>query len=357
MSDPPIRVLVVDDSAFARKVIRDLLSADPRFEVVGIARDGLDALEKIVELAPDVLTLDLLMPNLDGVGVLRELERLVLPAVPRVVLVSMSDEDSDLAIAALQQGAVALVHTPTALATDRLFELADELRETVAAAVAAMPRQRPDERPTAPSPLPPAKLQAAAGYQVLAIGTSTGGPQALTTLLPQFPKDFPVPIVIALHIPVGYTEALARRLDGISAIEVIEAHEGVALLPGRAVVAQAGMHLILEPGSPPRGRLDLAPLAKPHRPSVDVLFESAARAFGRECLGVVLTGMGDDGLLGARALRAAGAVVLTEAESSCVVYGMPRSVVEAGMSSAAAPLDQMMRLIRGYVGAGRSPLG
>ena len=354
MSDRPIRVLVVDDSAFARRVIRDVLEADARFQVVGIARDGLDALEKTIDLAPDVLTLDLLMPNLDGVGVLRELARLSLPAVPRVVLVSMSDDDSDLAISALQEGAVALVHKPTALATDRLFELADELRETVAAAVAALPSRRPGALRATPSPAPVAKLQGAAGYRVLAIGTSTGGPQALTTLLPQVPKDFPIPIVIALHIPVGYTEALARRLDGISAIEVVEAQDGVTIVPGRAVLAQAGMHLTLEPGRPPRGRLALVPLAKPHRPSVDVLFESAARTFGRECLGVVLTGMGDDGLLGARALRAAGAVVLTEAESSCVVYGMPRSVVEAGMSSAAAPLDQMMGLIRSYVGAAQS---
>ena len=155
------------------------------------------------------------------------------------------------------------------------------------------------------------------------------------------PKDFPVPIVVALHMPVGYTEALARRLDQASAIEVLEAYEGVELLPGRAIIARAGMHLKIRDDRPARGHLDLLPLDKPHRPSVNVFLESAAAAFGEACIGVVLTGMGNDGLLGARALRAANAVVLTEAESSCVVYGMPGSVKDAGMSSGEEPLDRM----------------
>jgi two-component system chemotaxis response regulator CheB len=150
-------------------------------------------------------------------------------------------------------------------------------------------------------------------------------------------------------MPVGYTEALARRLDQASAIEVVEAYDGVELLPGRAIIARAGMHLKIEEGAPARGRLDLRPIDKPHRPSVDVLFESAAAAFGEHCVGVVLTGMGDDGLLGARALRAANAIVLTEASSSCVVYGMPRSVAEAGMSSAEAPLDRMAEEIQKWI--------
>jgi two-component system chemotaxis response regulator CheB len=334
------RVLVVDDSAFARKVMREVLEADPRFEVVGTARDGLDGLEKITELQPDVVTLDLVMPNLDGVGLLKALAGLTIATLPRVVVVTMTDDSSDIAVSALQNGAIALVHKPTALATDRMFELADELRAVVAAAVSARPR--------ASSPLsvrsPAGKAVVASApptCRLVAIGTSTGGPQALTLLLGQFPKDFPVPIAIALHIPVGYTEALSRRLDGASALEVIEAFDGIELIPGRAVIARAGMHLAVEAGTPPRGRLSLLPLDKPHRPSVDVLFESAAKALGVGCMGVVLTGMGDDGLIGARAMREAGGVVLTEAEASCVVYGMPRSVKEAGMSSGEAELEEM----------------
>jgi two-component system chemotaxis response regulator CheB len=345
MTAKPIRVLVVDDSAFARKVVREVLEGDPRFEVVGIARDGLDALEKINELSPDVVTLDLVMPNLDGVGVLRELSRGALAVRPRVVVVTMSEDDSDVAVAALQSGAVSLVRKPTALATERLYELSSELREAVVAAAAS--KARSISQPlAAPSSTPPAPAARATARRLVVIGTSTGGPQALTNLLARVPADFPVPIAIALHMPVGYTEALARRLDRGSAIEVLEAYDGVELLPGRAVLAKAGMHLAIEAGAPARGRLELRPIDKPHRPSVDVLFETAAAALGDACIAVVLTGMGDDGLLGARALRARGAVVITETEESCVVYGMPRSVVEAGLSTARASVDAMLEEIQ-----------
>ena len=340
-SPPIIRVLVVDDSAFARKVVREVLSADPRFEVVGIARDGLDALEKIAELRPDVITLDLVMPHLDGVGLLRALPGLALSPTPRVVVVSMADEDSELAVTALQNGAFELIHKPTALATDRLFELSTELTTKVAAAAVATSRKTPAAIERVVSPRPPIVTH----RRLVVIGTSTGGPHALTSLLGQMPADFPVPIAIALHIPAGYTEALARRLDGLCALEVVEAYEGIAFTPGRVVLARAGMHLKIAPGDPPHGKLDIFPLIKPHRPSVDVLFETAADALGEACVGVVLTGMGDDGLLGARALRAAGSVVLTEAESSCVVYGMPRSVREAGLSNGESELAHMAKAI------------
>ena len=177
---------------------------------------------------------------------------------------------------------------------------------------------------------------------LVVIGTSTGGPQALTRLLTRLPADFPSPIAIALHIPPGYTQALAERLNAACAIEVLEASEGLALRPGRAVLARAGLHLKLEGRREACvSRLDLEPVYTPHRPSVDVLFESAARAWGPEVLAVVLTGMGNDGLQGARHVREAGGRVLTEDASSCVVYGMPRSVDEAGLSNARVPLDGM----------------
>ncbi len=343
----PIRVLVVDDSAFARKVLREVFEADARFQVVGTARDGLDALEKITTLTPDVVSLDLVMPNLDGVGVLRALPTLGVATIPRVVIVTMTEDSSDVAVSALQAGAVALVHKPTALATDRLYELADELRAAVAEAASASSaalRRAPvivSQERLPSKEAPAAKAPRSSTRRIVAIGASTGGPQALTSLLRAIPKDFPAPIAIALHMPIGYTEALAHRLDQGSAIEVVEAHEGMELLPGRAIIARAGMHLKIRDGAPPRCRLDLAPIDKPHRPSVDVLLESAAQAFGAHCIGVVLTGMGDDGLIGARALRAVNAVVLTEAESSCIVYGMPRAVKEAGMSSGEAVLERM----------------
>ncbi|MCY1000300.1 chemotaxis-specific protein-glutamate methyltransferase CheB [Myxococcus sp. MISCRS1] len=345
MTPAPIRVLVVDDSAFARKVLKQVLSNAPDIQVVDTARDGLDALEKVAELSPDVLTLDLVMPNLDGLGVLRALSSMEL--APRVVVVSSAGEESELAVAALQNGAVELVHKPTALATDRLYELGAELVEKVR--IAARAARRPVASPVAPSSfaspdaLPPAR-------QLVVVGTSTGGPQALTKLLSELPADFPAPMALALHIPPGYTEAVARRLDALCPLEVREAEDGMELFPGRVVLARAGQHLKVERhGALSLVRLDRHPLRMPHHPSVDVLFQSAARVWGKDTVGVVLTGMGDDGRDGARAIREAGGVVLTESESSCVVYGMPRAVDDAGLATASAPLGGMVELLRSHL--------
>lgn len=337
MNAPRVRVLVVDDSAFARKVLREALSRSERIEVVGTARDGLEALEKIAELSPDVVTLDLVMPNLDGVGVLR-----ALPSVgaPRVVVVSISDADSERGVEALQSGAVQVVHKPTALPTDRLYELSDELVQAVVAAAQAR------SAPAASAAERQLKSVARKRTGIVVVGTSTGGPQALTRLLTALPADFPVPMAVVLHIPVGYTEPMARRLDGVCAVEVRQAAEGLELQPGRVVLAQAGMHLKLaRRAGTVVARLDANPSGSPHRPAVDVLFASAAAEYGAATLGVVLTGMGDDGLAGSRAIHARGGRILTEAESSCIVYGMPRCVRDAGISEAEAPLEEMAALI------------
>ncbi len=328
-----IRVLVVDDSAFARKVVRESLTTHPEIEVVATASDGIDALEKITALAPDVVTLDLVMPNLDGLGVLKALppERR-----RRVVVVSMADGESELGVAALAAGAFDLVHKPTALAIDSLRDIAGELVEKVL--LAASTPARAQAEPVRVEPIRPI----ASSERVVLIGTSTGGPQALTQLITALPADFPAPVVIVLHIPRGYTEALAARLDADSALKVVEAREGLELRPGLVIVALAGMHLYLvSHGDRTCAHLDVEPLTSIHRPSVDVLFQSAAGTLGPRALGVVLTGMGDDGLAGSRAIVQAGGSVLTEAESSCVVYGMPRVVKEAGLSAGEAPLSAM----------------
>jgi two-component system chemotaxis response regulator CheB len=340
----PIKVLVVDDSAFARKVLRQVLSAAEGIQVLDTARDGLDALEKISALSPDVVTLDLVMPHLDGLGVLKSLAG---APSPRVVVVSSAGEESELAMAALQSGAVELVHKPTALATERLYELGAELVAKVRTAAEAVVRPAVE--------LQPQEKRGASGVTALArrlvvVGTSTGGPAALTRLISALPADFPAPLALALHIPAGYTDALARRLDSHSALEVVEAADGVELRPGRAVLARAGMHLRVErDGEQTWARLDRLPLQAPHHPSVDVLFESAAASWGSATVGVVLTGMGDDGLAGARAIREAGGSVVTEAPESCVVYGMPRVVAEAGLSNDSAPLEDMAGLLERYV--------
>lgn len=331
-----IRVLVVDDSAFARKVIRESLAASPGIEVVGTARDGIDALEKLSLLSPDVVTLDLVMPNLDGLGFLAALP----PSPPRVVVVSSASDESELVMAALQLGAIAFVHKPTAQATDRMYEIRDPLADAVIAAARA--------RPT--SLAPPARavvVPRATRRRVIVVGASTGGPQALTHVFTGLPADFAVPIATVLHLPVGYTEAFAKRLDEASALDVAEASDGRTLAPRTVTVARAGLHLLVtrDADGRPRARLDVHPLQLPHRPSVDVLFESAAQAFGADVLGVVLTGMGSDGLVGSRAIRAAGGAVLTQDEASAVVYGMPRVVAEAGLSNRSVPLDGMVEAI------------
>ena len=352
-----IRVLVVDDSAFARKVVREILQA-AGFEVVGTARDGLEALEQISDLKPDVITLDLVMPNLDGLGVLQALHTLPAGTAPRVIVVSVSGSTTGLGVAALQAGAVNIVHKPTSLATAQLYELKAALLRAVreamlGRAVVPLPLQPAATEHAVPVPLgaSPARhtqplTSAPTAHKLVVIGTSTGGPQALTRLLTALPGDFPVPLAIALHIPAGYTEELAKRLDRACAIDVVHAAEGLELRPGLAVLARGGEHLTISPmRNGLYAQLAFQPVGEQHAPSVDVLFESAAARLGAAVLVVVLTGMGSDGLRGSRAIHAAGGHILTEAESSCVVYGMPGVVKDAGLSQAEAALDDMARLI------------
>lgn len=336
----PIRTLVVDDSAFARKVLRETLSTSRAIEVVGVARDGLEALEKIAELRPDVVTLDLVMPNLDGLGVLRALPR---EGAPAVVIVSISDSNSAVGIEALQMGAVDLVQKPTALATDRLYELSTELVSKVIAAG----RSRPRLEPIGPSSGAVKRMAPGRGHvKLIVVGASTGGPQALTRLLAALPAELPCPVAVALHIPAGYTEALAARLNASCAVRVFEASEGAELAPGSVAIARGGSNLrIRRSGDALTAHLDERPTALHFLPSVDALLESAAAAWSSSVLAVVLTGMGSDGLVGARAVTQAGGRVLTEAESSCVVYGMPRSVVEAGLSAGEVPIEDMAQAI------------
>lgn len=348
-----IRVLVVDDSAFARKVMRDVLQAAPGIEVVGTARDGLDALAKIQELDPDVMTLDLVMPHLDGLDTLRALSG---HDRPRVVVVCMAEADSDLALSALEAGALDIVHKPTALATERLYELSKELVFKVQAAAAA----RSSETPAVPEPAATGTRAgvapvASGACELLVIGASTGGPSAITRLLKALPGDFPVPIAVVVHLPAGFTASFAARLDDESALHVVEATEGVRLLPGKAVIARGDTHLLVRRDVRGLyGSLSSEPSSL-HRPSVDQLFASAAAAAGERVLAVVLTGMGDDGFEGGQALHRAGASILVESEESCVVYGMPRVVQEAGLASGQFPIDEMAFQISVRVARGAPP--
>jgi two-component system chemotaxis response regulator CheB len=287
-----------------------------------------------------VITLDLVMPRKNGVEFLRaQNARRPIP----VVICSIAHESGALALEAFEAGAVEFVQKPTALATDRVYEIADELVAKVIGASGATVHGEPDA-PPAPRPstqTPHASLRR--GTDVIVLGISTGGPQGLRQVIPQFPPDFPVPIAMVLHMPVGYTAMYAQRLDEISQLNVVEAAEGDVLQPGVVWLAPAGRHLtfVKAPGDVVRAHLDIRPEDTQHRPAVDVLFTSASELFGSRVLGVVMTGMGSDGLLGAAHIKARGGRIVTEAESSCVVYGMPRAVAEASLSDRSATLHEM----------------
>ncbi|QDU28918.1 Chemotaxis response regulator protein-glutamate methylesterase [Anatilimnocola aggregata] len=338
-----IRVLIVDDSAFVRKFVRQMLSRSPFIEVVGAARDGLEALELVEQLKPDVVTLDLNMPSADGLTFLRaQMERAPLP----VIVVSMASKDGQQVLEALEAGAIDVIQKPTGLATERLLEITEELLAKVKAAAATHLLKRPAVEAGAPL-VPLASRITNRQVDVVVLGVSTGGPQALKYLIPRLPKTFPVPIAMVLHMPVGYTELFARSLRDVSELDVREAREGDILRAGQVLLAPAGFHLSLlrKPTGEVASHLDLLPIDTAHRPAVDVLFKSAADVYGERTLGIVMTGMGSDGTPGSAWIKAAGGRIIVESEESCVVYGMPRSVVEAGLFDRSVPLAKMAATI------------
>jgi two-component system chemotaxis response regulator CheB len=333
-----VKVLVVDDSAYVRKVVTQMLTRSPFLEVVGAARDGREALELAIEMRPDVITCDLNMPEMDGVAFVREqMSRRPTP----IVVISVASPSGEQVLAALEAGAFDYVQKPTALANDTLLEIGDQLVAKVkAAAIAPMRRG-----PASVSPVLAHASQVRVGpgqLDVIVIGISTGGPQGLKLVIPRLPDSLPVPIGIVLHMPMGYTEAYARKLDELSQLPVREAREGDRVEPGRVFLAPAGRHMSFRREGPSvTVHLDIRPLDKPHRPAVDVLFHSAAESFGARSLGIVMTGMGTDGLEGAAWIKAKGGRILTESEETCVVYGMPRAVDEAGLSDGRIPIEMM----------------
>lgn len=340
-----IRVLVVDDSHFTCKAITRIIQADPTLEVIGVAHDGRAALEAIGNLAPDVVTMDVEMPVMDGLEVLRRLSSG--PEDPPVIILSgMTRDGSKCAVEALELGAFDLVPKPERLT--EVFGIATELQAKIRAAHGARRKKR-RTRPRGPAgaiPVPardPAKNaeHAAEGsahegvlpVEIVVVGVSTGGPGTLQTLVSHIPADFPIPIVVAQHMPRGFTRSLAERLNTVSYAEVREAMAGDLVLPGTILVAPAGWHLVFDSTDEAiRVKLleDTGAFSW-YRPSVDVLFESAAATYGSRVLALVLTGLGNDGTKGAAAVKAAGGILWAQDEDTSVVYGMPRSVKEAGL--------------------------
>lgn len=336
-----IKVLVVDDSALVRKLLSAIIDSYADLEVVGTAPDPYVAREKIKALNPDVLTLDVEMPRMDGLEFLEKLMRL--RPMPVVMVSSLTDKNSEITLRALELGAVDFVTKPQLDIAAGLTEYGDDIADKIRAAAMANVRAGAPVEPNlkVDSVLPTARAPLASTEKVLCIGASTGGTEAIKAVLMRLPADSPG-IVIAQHMPPGFTRSFADRLDKLCAITVREAKGGERVLPGHAFIAPGHAHLLLQrSGANYITELSDAPPVNRHRPSVDVLFRSAANCAGKNAIGVILTGMGKDGAQGLLEMRQAGAVTFAQDEASCVVYGMPREAVQIDGAEFVVPLDAM----------------
>jgi two-component system, chemotaxis family, protein-glutamate methylesterase/glutaminase len=351
----PIKVLVVDDSALMRKLIPAILARDPSIDVVGTAMDGAFALKKIEELHPDVVTLDLEMPRMDGMETLRMIMRRT--PMPVVLFSTHSKEGAYATLKALALGAIDFVAKPQEAAAGHLDSIADQLIEKIKVAKRAAGRKLPaavvsDDPPqrkkkSARSALPP--------NRVIVIGISTGGPNALQYVLSQIPADFPASFVVVQHMPEGFTEMFARRLDECCALEVHEARSGDLLVASRVLICPGNRHIMVR--RMPRGDMAVlsdGPPVNGHRPSADVLFHSAAQHFGLTAVGLLMTGMGEDGAEGLGALKAAGGMTIAQSEDTCVVSGMPRAAISKGYANKVIPLDGLPQFLVQSYGGDRS---
>ena len=336
-----IRVLVVDDSALVRRAITEALGRDPAIEVVGSACDPYVAREKIIQLAPDVLTLDIEMPRMDGLTFLRILMQH--HPLPVVVISSLAQHGSRAALEALEAGAVDVLAKPDG--TMSIGNLGERLSFHVKAAAAAG-RVRRSTATTAPGVVPPLPApQRLDPRQLIVVGSSTGGVEALRTILPRLPRDLP-PIAVVQHISAHFSRMVAERLDTISALEVREAGDDEPLGAGECVNAPGDFHLVVEPVPGGfRTRLLKTPPIHHCRPAVDVLFRAAAEAAGDAAVAVLLTGMGSDGAIGMQAVRAAGGATIAQDEATCVVYGMPRAAVATQAVQHVVPLPMIPEAI------------
>jgi two-component system chemotaxis response regulator CheB len=346
-----VRVLVVDDSALMRKLIPTILARDSDIDVVGTAMDGAFALKKIEELRPDVITLDLEMPRLDGLDTLRQIMRR--GPLPVIVFSTHSKQGAYSTFKALALGATDFVAKPKDAAAGRLDAIAVELVDKIKVAKQISGRQVLQGFDfDAPAVQKKRARAAIAPNRLIAIGVSTGGPIALQYVLSQIPGDFPATIVVAQHMPEGFTEMFARRLDECCAVDVREAKSGDLLIAGRVLVCPGNRHMLVR--RMPRGDVVILTDTLPvngHRPSVDVLFHSVAQEFSVVGAGVLMTGMGEDGADGLRAIQSAGGMTIAQSEDSCVVSGMPRAAIVRGYANKIVPLDSMCSFLVTHFGA------
>jgi two-component system, chemotaxis family, protein-glutamate methylesterase/glutaminase len=347
-----VRVLVVDDSALMRKLIPQILQADNSIEVVGTAMDGNFGLKKIEELKPQVITLDLEMPGMGGLDMLKEIMRRY--RLPVIVVSSHSTQGATVTLKALSLGAFDFVAKPNDVHA-RMPEIA---RELIAKIKAAAQSRGVQLTPATSNLRPSDKVRLDSKKQatrIVAIGISTGGPQALQYVLSQLPGDFPGSIVVVQHMPEGFTEMFARRLDESCSIRVKEAQSGDLLLAGRVLICPGSRHIKVK--RLPLGDIVVLsddPRVNGHRPSADVLFKSLADEFKNKGIAVIMTGMGEDGALGLGIVKAAGGMTLAQSEESCVVYGMPKAAIERGFAMRIVALDALANTLQSQCAAARS---
>jgi|SRR5271154_1275214 len=352
----PIRILVVDDSVVIRKVLCDILSADPQLEVVGTASDGKIALAKIAQLHPDLVTLDVEMPVLNGLETLAELRKLY-PKLPVVMFSTLTERGAGATLDALSLGASDYATKPSNTGPAASIKA---IQTELIPKIKALCARPAGKLRSLPPPLPPVQVRRPAHrrIEIVTIGTSTGGPNALAEVLPRIPKDFPVPVVLVQHMPPIFTRLLAERLGSRSEITVQEGSAGVVLSPGHAWIAPGNFHMMVRrAGIGSRLDLNQDPPENSCRPAVDVLFRSVAEVYGANVLGVVMTGMGSDGVIGAQRIRERGGEVIIQDEASSVVWGMPGLVQASGQADAVYPLDQLGQEITRRVLQSRAPRG
>ncbi|MGE5371338.1 MAG: protein-glutamate methylesterase/protein-glutamine glutaminase [Solirubrobacterales bacterium] len=343
------KVLIVDDSAFMRRVISDIIGRHPDLEVIGTARNGQEALAKIRDLKPDVVTMDVEMPVMDGLQALETIMRE--DPLPVVMLSSLTQAGADATMRALQLGAVDFVPKPSGTISLDIEKVADVIiqktriaagtRINLRKVVAPVPVFTRTE-PTAPVPKP----IGGSGLleKLVVIGTSTGGPKALHEVIPNLPAHLPAGVLVVQHMPPGFTRSLAERLNSMSAVEVKEAEHGDTVLPGHVYIAPGDFHLKVRRCTDGTGKrlvvnLTKDPLESGHRPSVDAMFDSAVAEFWAPMVGVIMTGMGADGARAAVGIKQKGGKIIAEDKSTCIVYGMPKAVVDSGNADKVVPLN------------------
>ncbi|MGK6307192.1 protein-glutamate methylesterase/protein-glutamine glutaminase [Variovorax sp. DT-64] len=345
-----IRVLCVDDSALIRSVMTELINSQSDMTVVGTAADPLVARDLIKQTNPDVLTLDVEMPRMDGLEFLEKLMRL--RPMPVVMVSSLTERGSEIALRALELGAIDFVTKPRLGVRDGLIQYTEHIAGKIRAAAQArlLPSRPAAARPAAESAQEPLlRSPLLSTEKLIIIGASTGGTEAIREVLQPLPPDAPA-VLIAQHMPPGFTRSFAQRLDGLCRINVKEAEQGERVLPGYAYIAPGGWHLALgRSGANYVAQLNQEPPVNRHRPSIDVLFDSAARHAGKNAIGMILTGMGRDGAEGLLRMRQAGAHTLSQDEASCVVYGMPREAVLLGAVDEVSPLNEITRRVLAHL--------